>query len=131
MQEFIRTKGRLNQQKEQTCDAERRRCNALLGAKQAEIEQLKDQLAQSNKLNEEYGLRTEIMALWSGKGQTMARLRVTQMRCFQALKGYRDFKKHTEAVLEHKARKFRKQKLRDVFQAWHKNFKAAKIELDK
>ena len=33
MQEFIRTKGRLNQQKEQTCDAERRRCNALLGAK--------------------------------------------------------------------------------------------------
>ena len=33
MGEFIRTKGRLNQQKEQTCDAERRRCNALLGAK--------------------------------------------------------------------------------------------------
>jgi hypothetical protein len=33
MQEFIRTKGRLNSQKEQTVEAERKRCNALLAAK--------------------------------------------------------------------------------------------------
>jgi len=45
MQEFIKTKGRLNHQKEQAIDAERRRCNTLLNAKQSEIEQLKEQLA--------------------------------------------------------------------------------------
>jgi hypothetical protein len=42
MQEFIKTKGRLNNQKEQCIDAERRRCNTLLNAKQGEIEQLKE-----------------------------------------------------------------------------------------
>ena len=45
MQEFIKTKGRMNHQKEQTIDAERRRCNTLLNAKQNEIEQLKEKLA--------------------------------------------------------------------------------------
>jgi len=38
MQEFIKTKGRLSHQKEQAIDAERRRCNTLLNAKQSEIE---------------------------------------------------------------------------------------------
>jgi hypothetical protein len=45
MQEFIRTKGRITNQKEQAIDAEKRRCNTLLAAKQNEIEQLKEQLA--------------------------------------------------------------------------------------
>jgi ATP-dependent Zn protease len=77
MQEFIKTKGRLNSQKEQAIDAERRRCNTLLNAKQNEIEQLKEQLAQKSKMSDEYSLRCEIMALWSGKGQTLARMRVS------------------------------------------------------
>jgi hypothetical protein len=38
MNEFIKTKGRLNHQKEQAIDAERRRCQTLLTAKQNEIE---------------------------------------------------------------------------------------------
>ena len=42
MQEFIRTKGRITHQKEQAIDAEKRRCNTLLGAKQNEIEALKE-----------------------------------------------------------------------------------------
>ena len=49
MQEFIKTKGRLNHQKEQTIDQERRRCTTLLGAKQNEIETLKEQLASKTK----------------------------------------------------------------------------------
>jgi septal ring factor EnvC (AmiA/AmiB activator) len=68
MQEFIKTKGRLAHQKEQTIDAEKRRCTTLLGAKQNEIENLKEKLADKTKMSEEYSLRCEIMALWSGKG---------------------------------------------------------------
>lgn len=45
MQEFIKTKGRLAHQKEQAIDAEKRRCATLLGAKQNEIENLKEQLS--------------------------------------------------------------------------------------
>ena len=45
MNEFIKTKGRLAHQKEQAIDAERRRCQTLLAAKQQEIEQLKESLA--------------------------------------------------------------------------------------
>ena len=84
-------------------------------------------MAAKNKMCEEYSLRCEIMALWSGKGNTLARMKVCQMRCFQALKGYRDFKKHSDAVLANKAKKYRIKKMRDVFQAWHKNFKVSKI----
>jgi hypothetical protein len=82
MKEFIQTKGRLAHQKEQAIDAEKRRCTTLLGAKQNEIENLKEQLSQKTKMCEEYSLRCEIMALWSGKGQTVARMRVAQMKCF-------------------------------------------------
>ena len=52
MQEFIKTKGRLAQQKEQAIDAERRRCTTLLGAKQNEIESLKEQLGGKTKMSE-------------------------------------------------------------------------------
>jgi hypothetical protein len=38
MQEFIKTKGRISHLKEQAIDAEKRRCNTLLAAKQSEIE---------------------------------------------------------------------------------------------
>jgi len=71
------------------------------------------------------------MALWSGKGQTLARMKVVQMRCFRALKEYREFKKHTKMVLEHRNRTGNVKMLRDVFQAWQKNFKQAKVRRDK
>ena len=115
MQEFIKTKGRLQHQKEQAIDAEKRRCNTLLGAKQNEIENLKEQLAQKTKMCDEYSLRCEIMALWSGKGLTIARLRVAQMRCFLALKRYRQFKNHTGLILKNKEEENRIKNLRTVF----------------
>jgi len=80
---------------------------------------------------EEYSLRSEIMALWSGKGQTLARMKVVQMKCFRALQEYREFKKHTKMVLEHRNRTAKAKKMREVFQAWHKNFKVAKVRRDK
>lgn len=57
-------------------DAERRRCNTLLGVKQNEIEQLKEQLAKKTKLADELGIRSEILAIWAGKGKTLARMKV-------------------------------------------------------
>ena len=60
------------------------------------------------------------MALWSGKGLTLARMKTYQMRCFRALKNYRDFKIHAKRVLENKQKKDRIKKMRDVFQGWMK-----------
>ena len=34
-------------------------------------------------------------------------------------------------MLENKAKKDRIKKMRDVFQSWHKNFKVAKVRMDK
>lgn len=92
---------------------------------------MKEQLAEKTKLCEEYNLRTEIMALWSGKGQTLARLRTVTMKCFQALKHYREFKLHAKAVLENRRRHNNKAQARRVFQAWVKSFKATKVQRDK
>ena len=131
MQEFIKTKGRLNSQKEQAIDAERRRCNTLLNAKQNEIEALKEQLAEKTKMSDEYSLRCEIMALWSGKGQTLARMKVSQMKCFRALKHYYQFNKYSKQVLSNKARTSKVDQKRKVFQAWVRNFKESKVRRDK
>ena len=73
-----------------------------MAAKQNEIEQLKENLAQMTKMKEEYSLRCEIMALWSGKGQTHARMKVVHMKCFRALKNHLQFKKHSKLVLANK-----------------------------
>ena len=131
MQEHIRTKGRLAQQKESAIDNEKRRCQTLLDAKQNEIEQLKEELSSETKLNKEYEVRCEIMALWSCKGQTLARMRVIQMKCFLALKKYAEYKKHTKAVLENKKKARRVIQMRRVFQAWGKSFADTKVKRDK
>ena len=51
---------------------------------------------------DELSLRCEIMALWSGKGKTLARVNNLKLKCFYALKHYREFKKHSKKVLTHK-----------------------------
>jgi len=71
------------------------------------------------------------MALWSGKGQTLARMKVVQMKCFRALKEYREFKKHSKTVLEHRNRVGKVNRTREVFQAWQKSFKQNKVKRDK
>lgn len=63
------------------------------------------------------------MAFWSGKGLTLSRMNVLKMRCFQAFKQYREFKKHSEAILKRRNQTNRIKNLRNIFQAWHKNFK--------
>jgi len=71
------------------------------------------------------------MALWSGKGKTVGRIRALQLRCFLALKSYMEWKKHSKTMLGHKARQLKISRARLVFQAWHKNFKVWKAEKDK
>ena len=44
------------------------------------------------------------MALWAGKGKTLARLNVMKYKCFSALKSYKEWKKHTKNVLESKGK---------------------------
>jgi len=130
MNEFIRTKGRLQTLKNETIDSEKAKSAAQLKEKQDEIDELKMNLMQEKKLREEYSLRCEIMAFWSGKGRAIGRERTTQMRSFLALKKYWQFKKHSQIMLNDKARSHRKQFLRRVFQAWHKDFKVAKVKRD-
>ncbi|CDW91294.1 UNKNOWN [Stylonychia lemnae] len=127
MSEFMRTKKQVLQEQSQTIDAERRRCNTLLGVKQNEIEQLKENLGQKTKLCDELGIRCEIMALWAGKGKTLARMKVLQFKCFNALKQYREFKKHSKNVLKHKLEQYRENTKRKVFLGWEKQYKEWKI----
>jgi hypothetical protein len=60
----------------QTIDAERRRCNTLLGVKQNEIEQLKENLALKTKNSDDLSTRCEGMAFWAGKSKTLLRIKL-------------------------------------------------------
>ena len=53
----MRTKKQVLQDQSQVIDAERRRCNTLIGVKQNEIEQLKEGLAAKTKLAEDLQTR--------------------------------------------------------------------------
>jgi hypothetical protein len=60
----------------------------MLGVKQNEIEQLKENLGKKTKMCDEYSVRCEIMAIWAGKGKTLARVKCLELKCFMALKQY-------------------------------------------
>ncbi len=104
LSEFMRTKKQVLQDQSQVIDAERRRCNTLIGVKQNEIEQLKEGLAAKTKLAEDLQTRCEAMSFWSGKSKMLLRIKLLQHRAFSALKDYRDFKKHSKRVLENRLR---------------------------
>ena len=53
---------------------------------------------------DELNLRCEIMALWAGKGKTLARVKCLQQKCFLALKQYKEWKKHSKLVLQQRKR---------------------------
>ena len=80
---------------------------------------------------DEYSIRTEIMALWSGKGKTLSRLNASKFKCFMALKQYREWKKHSKKVLEHKLADFKYNMKRKAFLGWEKEYKAWKIKKNK
>jgi len=130
LQHFLNSKQKLSVQQSSTIEAERRRCNAMLSLKQSELETLRENLAKQTKMSEEYRVRSEIMALWAGSGKTIGRIRTLQMRCFLALKKYREFKKHSETVLKHKLLRFKQDQARKVFQAWHKTHRVWKQQKD-
>lgn len=69
---------------------------------------------------DELGIRCEIMALWAGKGKTLARMKVMQFRCFNALKNFRDFKKHSQTMLKHKMQEYRQRVKKRAFLGWEK-----------
>lgn len=125
--EFMKTKKQVLSDQAQTIDAERRRCNTLLGVKQSEIEQLKEGLGSKSKLCEDLNIRCEGMSFWAGKAKMMLRIKLLQHQAFYALRKYRDFKKHSKRVLEHKMRQYREKVKREVFKGWGMQYKQWKI----
>lgn len=127
MSEFMKTKKQVLSDQAQTIDAERRRCNTLLGVKQSEIEQLKESLGQKSKLCEDLNIRCEGMSFWAAKAKMLLRIKLLQHKAFDSLKKYRDFKKHSKRVLEHKLKQYREQLKRNVFKGWGMQYKQWKL----
>jgi len=92
----------------------------MLGLKQSELETIRENLAQKTKQAENLSVRCEFMAFWAYQGKTMARLRTVQFRCFLQLKKYREWKKHSRQMVEHKLGSHKKQQLRSLWQGWIK-----------
>ena len=82
MQEFLSTKKQLGIEQAQSIDAERRRCNTMLGLKQSELETLRENLAFKTKESDEFAVRCEYLSFWAYQGKTLARVRTVMFRCF-------------------------------------------------
>jgi hypothetical protein len=76
----------------------------MLGLKQSELENLRENLALKSKECDKNWVITEILALWACEGKTMARLQNSKIRAFMAFKQYREWKKHSRNVLVNKLR---------------------------
>ena len=115
MQEFLSTKKQLGLEQAQAIDAERRRCNTMLGLKQSELETLRENLAFKTKQSDEYAVRCEYLSFWAYQGKTLARVRTVMFRCFLQLKKYREFKKHSRKMIAHRLANHKKERARAVF----------------
>lgn len=71
------------------------------------------------------------MALWAGKGKTLAAIMIIKNKCFNGLKRYREWKKHSKVVLNHQTNNFKQELKRKVFLAWEKDYKVWKIKKTK
>ena len=72
------------------------------------------------------------MALWSGKGKTLARLTTLKMKSFTALKKNWEDNKHNKNIVANRKKHHNKEMvLRKVFQAWGKSYKSWKINKNK
>ena len=131
LKDFMSIKRNVLQEQSNTIDNERNKYNALLSSKQNEIENLKEDLARSNKLNEDLRVRSEILALMAGKNRQLMRLKVVQYKAFKALKDYRGFKMYSKNILDAKAKENKENFKRKVFQAWGKRWKEWKINKSK
>ena len=60
---------------------------------------MKEGLASKSKMCDELNVRCEAMAFWAGKSKTLLRMKVLQYKAFDALKKYKEFKKHSGKVL--------------------------------
>lgn len=128
MKDFMGIKRNILQEQSNTIENERNKYNALLSSKQNEIETLKEDLAKSNKFNEDMKVRCDFLALLAGKNKQMTRLNVAQYKAFKALKSNAGFNKHSKKVLENKDKENKLKFKRRVFQAWGKHWKQWKIQ---
>lgn len=131
MKDFMGIKRNILQEQSNTIGNERNKYNALLSSKQNEIENLKEQLAAANKLNQDLQSKCLKLAEGAGENKELSKLRVVQHKAFLALKNYAGFKKHSKNVLEAKNRDNKLKMKRMVFQGWGKHWKEWKIKKSK
>ena len=130
MREFIKTKHQVLADQTQTIEAERKRFRDTLMAKQNEIEALKENLGVQSKRAADLNVRSEILSLWSGTAKSLTRLRLLQLRAFNGLKKYREWKKYKK-VLAAKSQKEYKLKIEKLaFRSWIKDYKEWKEKKD-
>jgi len=88
-------------------------------------------LAKKTKLSDELGIRCEIMALWAGKGKTLATMKLLQSKCFNALRQFREFKKHGRDLLKLQLRRHRDGLKKRAFIGWERHYKQWKVQKNK
>lgn len=71
------------------------------------------------------------MAIWAGKGKTLAKMKVLQYKCFNALKLFRDFKKHSKTVLKLQLQRHKQNTRKRAFLCWEKHYRDWKIQKNK
>ena len=98
MSEFIQTKSQVHRDQNEAISDEKRRCNALLDVKQNEIDNLKVCLQTMSKRTEDLSIRTELLALLSGKNRMLTRVKVLQMKAFMGLRKYLEWKKYKKVL---------------------------------
>ena len=68
------------------------------------------------------------MSFWAGKSKMLLRIKLLENLAFSALKSYRDFKKHSKRILEHRLRQYRENVKRSVFLGWEAQYRQWKIK---
>jgi hypothetical protein len=82
------------------------------------------------KRAEDMGIRSEILAIMTGKNKTLTKLRLMQLKAFQGLKKYMEWRKYKKILTRRSQADFKLKLQRQCFQGWVKDYKKWKVNKD-
>ncbi|CAG9329660.1 unnamed protein product [Blepharisma stoltei] len=118
IKEFLSVKRQILHEQITTIESERKRCNALMGSKQDELEHLKEQLAESQKLNNTYTNQKEALANRTGNLKNQKYNTELATKAYLSWLHYHQFSQMKKRMLKVTKAMGRRHVMNEIFSAW-------------
>ena len=126
LKEFMAIKRHvLAEQAHRICE-EKRKCDAMLGCSENQIEGLKEELATASKRVTDLGVQREVLSVWVSKFRMMHSVGKVVGKCFGKWKRFHRGKRMDKLLLGMKGREVGRELMKKAMEGWLKHYKVYK-----